>query len=66
MPTHDQPVRYHSFLIRFWQERAGDGLAPPVWRFSLEEPRTGERLAFASLDAVVEVLRQRMGDAPTS
>ena len=38
--------RYYSFLLRAW--RSGPDGAP-AWRVSLEDVRTGERCAFASL-----------------
>jgi hypothetical protein len=31
-----------------------------VWRFRLEDPRTGQRHGFASLEALVAVLEQEM------
>lgn len=48
-----RPPNYHSYLLRFWEER-GDASAPSTWRFSLEDPQTSERHGFASLDALVE------------
>lgn len=50
----DQPPRYHTFLLSLWEEHS-DGL--PVWRFSLENPHTGERLGFKALDEMVAYLR---------
>ncbi len=47
------PMPYLSYLLRLWQS----GLEEPVWRASLENPSTGERHAFASLDLLVEFLR---------
>jgi hypothetical protein len=41
-----QHKRYVSYLLRLWQESAGD---PELWRASLETPRDGARLVFASL-----------------
>lgn len=42
--TCNLPTRYRSYLLRLWAE-GGD----TVWRFSLEDPRTGERRGFADL-----------------
>lgn len=55
--THEQPD-YMSFMLRLY--RANDD-GKPVWRMSLEPSLTGERRGFASLDDLVEFLRQQMG-----
>ena len=41
-----QQRRYLSYLLRLWQESEGD---PPLWRASLEWPRSDQRQGFASL-----------------
>jgi hypothetical protein len=46
---------YLSYLLRLWRvsgERS-------VWRASLESPHTGERIGFASLDALFAFLREQ-------
>jgi len=43
----ERPVEYFSYLLRMW--RTGKESA---WRASLEDPRTGERLGFGSLEAL--------------
>ncbi len=43
---------YLSYLLRLWRE-SGQKAA---WRASLEDPRTGERLGFASLVDLVAFL----------
>ena len=58
---HDPP-RYRTFLLTLWEERNRDRGSAPVWRFRLEDPRTGQRRGFASLEALVEALKQEMGD----
>ena len=47
----DKPPRYQTYLLRCWQERSqqAEGLVV-VWRFSLEDPHTGQRRGFASLE----------------
>lgn len=45
-----------AFLLRLWHCCEEDG--KPVWRASLEDAHTGERLGFASLDALVSFLKQ--------
>lgn len=41
-----QPPGYLSYLLRLWQSGSRDSA---VWRASLENPMTGERLGFATL-----------------
>ena len=50
----ERPVEYFSYLLRMW--RTGKESA---WRASLEDPRTGERLGFGSLEALCEFLWER-------
>jgi len=45
---------YLSYLLRLWRESEEQG----VWRASLEDPQTGERTGFASLEALLVFLRQ--------
>jgi hypothetical protein len=53
--------RYQSYLLRFWYEEGGEGR----WLFSLE-PATGEgrRQGFASLEAVVDFIEERIAEGP--
>ena len=63
MSTYDRPPRYQAYLLRLWQERTQRPSGPAVWRFSLEEPQTGIRRGFASLEAVMAFIeRQIEGD----
>ena len=48
------PSPYTIYLLRLWIESEAD----VVWRFSLEEPRTGARRGFATLDELVLFLQQ--------
>jgi len=48
--------RYISYLLRLWQVRH-DG--EPVWRASLESPRTGKQHGFAGLDKLFDFLREQ-------
>ena len=54
---------YQAFLLRLWQEhRTGQA----VWRASLENPHTGERLGFAGLPELFAYLQaQAESPAPT-
>jgi len=56
--TQEQDTRlnYQAYMLRLWstqQEKSADRR----WRFSLEDPRTGERLGFATLEALVNFLQ---------
>ncbi len=59
-PLTSKPPYYHSYLLRFWEER---GHQPSVWRFSLEDPQTDQRYGFASLDALVHWLKAELNKA---
>jgi hypothetical protein len=49
--------RYFAYLLRCWQSSEEEML---VWRVSLEDPHTGERIGFATLEAAVAFLRERL------
>jgi len=56
----DKPPSYRTFLIRCWEERSQDPTLSNVWRFSLEDPHTGRRRGFPSLEDVVTFLRREL------
>ena len=55
---------YVSYMLRMWRDRgdekAGASFEGP-WRASLQSPRTGEMVGFASLDDLLDYLRARVG-----
>jgi hypothetical protein len=53
-----KPPTYRSFLLTLWQEHSGGSSEPAVWRFRLEDPRTGQRRGFANLEALVAALQE--------
>ena len=60
----NQKKRYLAYLLRLWQESGGSGDPPgdpPSWRASLEGPQAGERLGFASLEALFAFLEEETG-----
>lgn len=57
--------RYCSYLLRCWQEAGSTQWAGAAWRFSLEDPRTGERHGFASFAALIAFLQERLLGEPT-
>jgi len=45
---------YFAYLLRFWRE-PGSG-----WRFSLQDPHSGARRGFATLEELVAFLERQM------
>jgi hypothetical protein len=60
MSTFDKPPRYRSYLLTVWEERSQDPDVSVIWRFSLQDPRTGQRRGFASLEEMVSFLRTKL------
>ncbi len=58
-PLYDRPPRYHSYVLRFWEERSEE-LRVTIWRFSLEDPLTNQRYGFADLPALVEWVKAKI------
>lgn len=53
-------TQYRSYLLRIWRADTLDR----CWRASLEDPRTGERVGFASLEQLFAYLMDQVdGDA---
>jgi hypothetical protein len=55
---------YVSYMLRMWRDRGDVGPSPSKeapWRASLQSPRTGELVGFASLDDLFDFLRARVG-----
>ncbi len=55
-----EPRRYRAYLLRLWQVVNDEGRLH--WRASLEDPHTGERRGFGSLEALVAFLEAGMDD----
>lgn len=47
---------YTIYLLRFWVNSEREA----AWRFSLEDPRTGARRGFATLEEMVFFLQQEI------
>jgi len=62
MDVFDKPPCYRSYLLICWGEQSQDPSEPVVWRFRLEDPHTGRRRGFASLEALVAVLERELPD----
>jgi hypothetical protein len=61
MDKRRQKQRYLSYLLRLWQTSDG---GKQVWHASLENPGSGERRGFASLEDLIGFLQAqtRPGD----
>jgi hypothetical protein len=51
-------LHYHSFILTMWREDGEPAAAPPLWRCSLENPHTGERIGFRSANDLGRFLIQ--------
>ena len=49
-----RPNTYVAYMLRLWQAGSREGI--PVWRASLENPHTGERLVFGDTKALFAFL----------
>ncbi len=58
------PPHYRSYLLTMWEERNRDPSLPAAWRFSLEDPHTGQRRGFANLEALVAALEEEISTTP--
>ena len=65
MTLSAKPPRYRSYLLTLWEERSDDPALPVTWRFALEDPHTGERRGFGSLEALAAALDLEMGGRDT-
>jgi hypothetical protein len=46
---------YRAFMLRFWRENVNS-----LWRGSLEDPHSGERLSFASAERLLAYLAEQL------
>jgi hypothetical protein len=51
--------KYHSYLLRIWLVQVN---GKSVWRGSLEDPFTGERMGFANLRELFIYLTTQIGE----
>ena len=56
MSRADDRLRYQAYLLRLWP---ADERGRVVWRASLENPQTGERLGFANLERLFGFLQDQ-------
>ncbi len=57
-----KPPRYCAYLLRCWQEQNLIQLGLAAWRFSLEDPHTGDRYGFATFEALMAFLHEKLID----
>ena len=58
MRAFDSSPRYKSYLLRCWQEQSqSQSGQSKLWRFSLEDARSGEQRGFANLKALMAYLQ---------
>jgi len=58
-PQDDLPPRqYFSYLLRLWN--AGEDAGTMVWQASLEDPLTGQRNGFSTLEALYHFLQEQI------
>lgn len=62
MSIHASKRPYHSYLLRLWP---ANDQGQVTWRASLENPRTGERLGFASLERLFAFLQDQTAEVDT-
>jgi hypothetical protein len=59
-----EPSEYLSFLLRLWRVTSGVGPDPNgegmVWRVSLQDTLTDDRISFANLEDLVAFLQRKM------
>ncbi|MBK6712739.1 MAG: hypothetical protein IPG51_20765 [Chloroflexi bacterium] len=54
----NRPYHNHSFILSLWAEGGARPNAPPVWRFSLEDPHTDQRRGFKDLAELMRFLEE--------
>jgi hypothetical protein len=60
--VHEEPPRYRAYMLRIWEVRGEQPAQPSMWRFSLEDPETGQKRAFADLKALTGFLEAELGN----
>jgi hypothetical protein len=62
MMTQDQVFSDYSLILRIWQEKGevlrGGAGEKIIWRASLENPQTGERVGFDNLEDLCSYIKK--------
>lgn len=61
MERPNRPLAYHAWMLRIWCDDtptiyAHSAHASGRWRFSLEDPHSGERIGFATMQLLCDYL----------
>jgi hypothetical protein len=51
-----EPPRHRTYVLHLWREHAAQPDRSAEWRFSVEEPCTGQRRGFASMRALTDFI----------
>lgn len=51
-----KPPYYRIYLLTVWQEQSRGPPTPIIWRFRLEDPRTGRQQVFADAATLLRAL----------
>ena len=54
---------YRAYLLRIWAEPGLPVDQPLVWRYSLQDPHTGGRRGFATLEALIAFVQSTLAGA---
>jgi hypothetical protein len=63
MSFSPNPPRSHTYVLTLWEERDLDADSPAVWRYRLEDPRTGKRRGFSTVEGLMDALRREVNEA---
>ena len=61
MSASDLEPRYVAYMLRMWEVRGDQPGNATYWRFSLEDPHSGERVGFSDLPSLVAFLETQIG-----
>jgi hypothetical protein len=53
-----KPTLYRSFVLHIWREGRVASGEQPIWRMSLEDPHSAERIGFKGIDELVAFLKR--------
>lgn len=56
-----EPREYAAYLLRLWREKSSQTAG---WRASLQDPHSGERVSFSSVERLFDFLRRETGSRP--
>jgi hypothetical protein len=58
----DETIGYRSYLLRLWRVKVG---GRDLWRASLQDPQSGERISFATVEALFAYLQEQLEETPS-